>query len=55
MFGGDVVVDVGCGTGLRFERLLDRVGPAGVVVGVEPAAEMRALAAQRIAGGPTWC
>jgi demethylmenaquinone methyltransferase/2-methoxy-6-polyprenyl-1,4-benzoquinol methylase len=46
---GDVVADVGCGTGLCFEQLVARVGPGGCVVGVEPAAEMRALAAQRIA------
>jgi demethylmenaquinone methyltransferase/2-methoxy-6-polyprenyl-1,4-benzoquinol methylase len=46
---GDAVVDVGCGTGLCFERLIDRVGPTGTVVGVEPAAPMRALAAERVA------
>jgi demethylmenaquinone methyltransferase/2-methoxy-6-polyprenyl-1,4-benzoquinol methylase len=46
---GDVVVDVGCGTGLCFEGLLDRIGPSGTVVGVEPAAPMRALAAERAA------
>jgi SAM-dependent methyltransferase len=46
---GDVVVDVGCGTGLCFERLVDRVGEAGTVIGVEPAAQMRALAARRVA------
>ena len=45
---GDAVVDVGCGTGLCFERLIDRVGPTGSVVGVEPAAEMRALASERV-------
>ncbi|MET0763645.1 MAG: methyltransferase domain-containing protein [Blastococcus sp.] len=46
---GEVVADVGCGTGLCFEQLVDRVGPEGTVVGVEPAAEMRALATERIA------
>jgi SAM-dependent methyltransferase len=46
---GEVVADVGCGTGLCFEQLIDRVGPEGTVVGVEPAPEMRALAAERIA------
>jgi SAM-dependent methyltransferase len=46
---GEVVADIGCGTGLCFEHLVERIGPEGRVVGVEPAAEMRALAAQRIA------
>lgn len=46
---GDVVLDVGCGTGLCFEQLVARVGTTGTVVGVEPAAAMRALAAERIA------
>jgi demethylmenaquinone methyltransferase/2-methoxy-6-polyprenyl-1,4-benzoquinol methylase len=46
---GEVVADVGCGTGLCFEQLVDRVGPEGTVVGVEPAVQMRALAAERIA------
>jgi SAM-dependent methyltransferase len=46
---GEVVADVGCGTGLCFEQLVDRVGPEGTVVGVEPAAGMRTLAAERIA------
>jgi len=46
---GDVVLDVGCGTGLCFEQLVARVGPTGTVVGVEPAAAMRELAAERVA------
>ena len=46
---GDVVLDVGCGTGLCFERLIARVGPTGTVIGVEPADAMRALAAERVA------
>lgn len=45
---GDAVVDVGCGTGLCFERLVGRVGPTGTVVGVEPAPAMRELAAERV-------
>ena len=43
------MVDVGCGTGLCFEQLVGRVGPTGTVIGVEPAAAMRALAAERVA------
>jgi demethylmenaquinone methyltransferase/2-methoxy-6-polyprenyl-1,4-benzoquinol methylase len=46
---GDVVLDVGCGTGLCFEPLVERVGCAGTVVGVDPAAEMIELAARRVA------
>lgn len=46
---GDVVLDVGCGTGLCFARLQERVGPDGVVVGVEPSREMLELAAERVA------
>jgi SAM-dependent methyltransferase len=46
---GDVVLDVGSGTGLCFEQLVARVGPTGTVVGVEPAAAMRELAAERVA------
>jgi demethylmenaquinone methyltransferase/2-methoxy-6-polyprenyl-1,4-benzoquinol methylase len=46
---GDVVLDVGCGTGLCFEQLVDRVGPTGTVIGVEPAPAMLALAAERVA------
>jgi SAM-dependent methyltransferase len=46
---GEIVADIGCGTGLCFEQLVERVGPEGTVIGVEPAAEMRHLAAQRVA------
>jgi len=62
---GDVVIDVGCGTGLCFEQLVDRVGRTGTVVGVDPAAEMLAVAGSRVAargwsnvvlvGSPTEC
>jgi SAM-dependent methyltransferase len=46
---GDVVLDIGCGTGLCFELLVRRVGSTGTVVGVDPAGEMLELAAQRAA------
>jgi SAM-dependent methyltransferase len=45
---GDVVLDIGCGTGLCFELLVERVGRTGTVIGVDPAAEMLELAAQRV-------
>jgi len=44
---GDSVLDVGCGTGLSFAALLEGVGPAGRVVGVELSPEMLALARER--------
>jgi ubiquinone/menaquinone biosynthesis C-methylase UbiE len=46
---GDAVLDVGCGTGLCFERLVARVGPTGRVIGVDPSADMLAIAAERVA------
>src|SRR5919106_1078622 len=45
---GDVVLDVGCGTGLCFPYLLERVGPEGAVVGVDASAEMLEVAAERV-------
>ena len=32
---GDTVVELGCGTGLNFSLLLERVGPGGKIVGVD--------------------
>jgi len=46
---GDVVLDVGCGTGLLFERVRSRIGADGVIVGVDASREMLAMAAQRVA------
>lgn len=46
---GDVVLDVGCGTGLCFEALRDQVGSAGAVIGIDEAPEMVDLARERIA------
>ena len=45
---GDVVLDVGCGTGLCFGLLEDRVGPAGRVVGIDASASMVELAEERV-------
>lgn len=47
--GGDVVLDVGCGTGLCFEGLRDRVGSSGAVIGIDQAPNMLSLADERIA------
>jgi ubiquinone/menaquinone biosynthesis C-methylase UbiE len=46
---GDTVIDAGCGTGLCFELLQDRIGPEGVLVGVDAAPDMLQLAAERVA------
>jgi len=45
---GDTVLDIGCGTGLSFGPLLQRIGPAGRIVGVDPSPEMLALARGRV-------
>lgn len=46
---GDTVVDLGCGTGLSFELLVDAVGPTGQVIGVDASAQMLQVAAKRAA------
>ncbi|MBA3907219.1 MAG: methyltransferase domain-containing protein [Pseudonocardiales bacterium] len=46
---GDTVIDAGCGTGLCFELLQERIGPDGVLVGVDAAPDMLSLAAERVA------
>jgi acyl dehydratase/ubiquinone/menaquinone biosynthesis C-methylase UbiE len=45
---GDVVVDVGCGTGMSFEPLQAAIGPTGRLVGIEPSPEMLAAARARV-------
>ena len=47
--GGQVVLDVGCGTGLCCGLLQEKVGPRGAVVGIEESPEMVAVARERIA------
>ena len=42
------MLDVGCGTGLSFAPLLDRLGPDGHVVGIEQCPEMLARARSRV-------
>ncbi len=46
---GDVVLDVGCGTGLCFEGLRRAVGPTGSVVGIDESPDMVRLARGRVA------
>ena len=45
---GQVVLDVGCGTGLCCGLLRDKVGPEGGVVGIEESPEMAAVAREHI-------
>lgn len=44
---GDRVLDVGCGTGMSFELLRERVGESGAVIGVDQSPEMITLASRR--------
>src|SRR5689334_7806494 len=44
---GDIVLDVGCGTGLCFERVRSRIGADGVIIGIDASREMLAVAAER--------
>ncbi|MEZ0306417.1 MAG: class I SAM-dependent methyltransferase [Ramlibacter sp.] len=46
---GETVLDVGCGTGLSFELLHDRLGKGGRIVGIEQCPEMLAKARERVA------
>jgi demethylmenaquinone methyltransferase/2-methoxy-6-polyprenyl-1,4-benzoquinol methylase len=46
---GDTVVDVGCGPGVNFAPLRERVGPTGRVVGVDYARGMVERARRRVA------
>ena len=45
---GEVVFDVGCGTGLSLPLLRQAVGAKGHIVGIEQSPEMMALARQRV-------
>ena len=45
---GDTVVDLACGTGLNFERILERTGEAGRLIGVDLTAAMLEKAAERV-------
>ncbi len=44
---GDVVLDVGCGTGLCFGFLRDKIGSTGHILGIDGSAPMVELAAER--------
>jgi len=44
---GHRVLDIGCGTGLNFPLVQDRIGPTGSITGVDASAQMLAQAQQR--------
>jgi len=46
---GQVVLDVGCGTGLCCSLLRGKVGPGGTVIGIEESPEMAAVAREHVA------
>ncbi len=46
---GDIVVDVGCGTGLNFSLMQQAIGPTGKIIGVDITDAMLDCARQRIA------
>lgn len=45
----DVVLDVGCGTGLAFRHIHSRIGPRGTLIGIDISADMLKRARRRIA------
>jgi ubiquinone/menaquinone biosynthesis C-methylase UbiE len=45
---GQVVLDVGCGTGLNFEAIVNEIGPEGTLIGIDFSDKMLARARGRI-------
>ena len=45
---GDLVVDLGCGTGLCFPLLMEKIGPNGKLLGVDISTEMLSVAEERV-------
>ena len=45
---GQVVVDVACGTGLNFQRILEGIGPTGRLIGIDVSPEMLAIARGKV-------
>ena len=45
---GDIVVEIGCGTGLNFRLLRERVGSGGKIIGVDLTSKMLSEANKRI-------
>lgn len=45
---GDTVLDVSCGPGLNLPALRERVGPSGLIIGIEESPELLAVARHRV-------
>jgi demethylmenaquinone methyltransferase/2-methoxy-6-polyprenyl-1,4-benzoquinol methylase len=45
---GDVVLDVGCGTGLNFPAIEERIGSDGRIIGIDLSPDMLARARERV-------
>lgn len=45
---GETIVDLACGTGLSFARLVRAVGPTGRIIGVDASPDMLRLARRRV-------
>jgi trans-aconitate methyltransferase len=45
---GDVVLDIGCGTGLCFEPVQRKIGDTGMIIGIDEAPAMLAVAARHV-------
>jgi demethylmenaquinone methyltransferase/2-methoxy-6-polyprenyl-1,4-benzoquinol methylase len=45
---GDTIVEIGCGTGMNFPLLEERIGPEGKIIGVDFSEAMLKLAGKRI-------
>ena len=45
---GDTVLDISCGPGLNLPALRERVGPRGLIIGIEESPELLAVARHRV-------
>ena len=48
---GDTVLDVSCGPGLNLPALRERVGPRGLIIGIEESPDLLAVARHRVRVG----